>query len=61
MTRAKCTFSKLEDIIEAIENIKAYIAEQNTSHPSRYRILQIESRFTRKIPISDVTLNIVLN
>lgn len=61
MVRGKCTFSKIEDIIETIENIKEYVKESHKTEPKKFRILEIESRFTKPIPISDITLKIALN
>ena len=39
LVRGKCTFSKIEDVIETIENIQEFIAYQNHHHPNRYRLL----------------------
>lgn len=61
MVRGKCTFSKIEDIIETIESIKAYVKKFEKTDPKKYRILEIESRFTKSIPISDITLKIALH
>lgn len=61
MVRGKCIFSKIEDIIETIDSIKKYVKKERSIHPGRYRILEVESRFTKAIPISDVTLKIALN
>ena len=61
MVRGKCTFSKIEDIIETIENIKRYVEKNKKIEPNKFRILEIESRFTKPIPISDITLKIALH
>ena len=61
MVRGKCTFSKIEDIIETIANIKKYVDKQKVTDPKKFRILEIESRFTKPIPISDITLKIALH
>lgn len=61
MVRGKCTFSKIEDIIETIESIKNYVKKFEKTDPKKYRILEIESRFTKPIPISDITLKIALH
>ena len=58
MVRGKCVFLEVEDIIKTINEIKEFVK----SDPyKRYRITEIESRFTNKQPISDVTLKIALN
>lgn len=54
-------FVKIQDIIETIEKIKQFVESEEEIHPNRYRILEIESRFTNDIPISDITLKIALN
>ncbi len=57
MLRAKCTFLRIIDIIETVDKIKKYVADN-----SKFGILKIQSRYTSKIqPISDVTLKIVIN
>ena len=61
MVRGKCTFSKIEDIIETIANIEAYVDKHKVTDPKKFRILEIESRFTKSIPISDITLKIALH
>ena len=61
MVRGKCTFAKIEDIIETIISIKAYVEKQKIIDPQKFRILEIESRFTKPIPISDITLKIALH
>ena len=51
-------FLEVEDIIETVNEIKKFVK----SDPfQRYRITEIESRFTNKQPISDVTLKIAIN
>lgn len=57
MLRAKCIFLDIEDIIQTVTNIKSY-AEENKA---KFRIIQIQNRFSLKIPISDVVLKIVVN
>ena len=61
MVRGKCIFLCVEDIIETIVQIKNFVNEQNAKGEVRYRITEIESRFTKKVPISDVTLKIAIN
>ena len=56
MVRGKCTFGKIQDIIETVGSINKFLG----NHAS-YRILEIESRFTNPIPISDITLKFALN
>lgn len=56
MVRGKCVFLEVADIIETVNDIKRFVEEDN-----RYGIGLILSRFTNKIPISDVTLKIVVN
>jgi ubiquinone/menaquinone biosynthesis C-methylase UbiE len=56
MVRGKCVFLKVEDIIETVNEIKRFVKKD-----SRFGIKEIESRFTNPIPISDVTLKIVIN
>ena len=56
MVRGKCIFSSIEDIIETVNKIKKYVAVNANS----YRLIEVESRFNNKIPISDVTLKIAL-
>ena len=61
MVRGKCTFSNIEDILETIANIINYVESFKTKDPKKFRILEIESRFTKPIPISDITLKIALH
>ena len=56
MVRGKCLFNSIEDIIEAVYKIKSYVAD----HAGSYRLIEVESRFNNKTPISDVTLKIAL-
>jgi len=56
MVRGKCLFNSIEDIIEAVYKIKSYVADNAGS----YRLIEVESRFNNKTPISDVTLKIAL-
>ena len=56
MVRGKCVFIEVEDIIETVNDIKRFVARDG-----RFGLAEIESRFTNPIPISDVTLKIVLN
>ena len=56
MVRGKCIFSSIEDIIETVNKIKKYVADNANS----YRLIEVESRFNNPIPISDVTLKIAL-
>ena len=56
MVRGKCIFSSIEDIIETVDKIKQYAADNASS----YRLIEVESRFNNPIPISDVTLKIAL-
>ena len=56
MVRGKCVFLEVSDIIETVKSIKKFVSKD-----SRFTIEEIESRFTNKIPISDVTLKIVIN
>ena len=58
MVRGKCVFLDINDIILTIDQIKAFV---DRDPKKRYRITEIESRFTNKIPISDVTLKIAIN
>jgi len=60
MVRGKCIFAKIEDIIDAVKKIKRFIDTANLNSADSYRLIEVESRFTKKIPISDVTLKIVL-
>lgn len=57
MVRGKCIFSSIEDIIDTVAKIKKYIKD----HSQNYKLIEVESRFTNPIPISDITLKIVLN
>ena len=41
MVRGKCTFSKIEDIIETIENIQEYVEKSQKVNPKKFRILEI--------------------
>ena len=58
MVRGKCVFMEVEDIIKTVDQIKAFV---HRDEQKRYRITEIESRFTNPTPISDVTLKIALN
>ena len=57
MVRGKCVFLEVSDIIDTIDSIKKYVKK----HESRFKIIEIESRFTNPTPISDVTLKIVID
>ena len=61
MVRGKCIFLNVEDIIAAIVEIKNFIEEKNAAGTAVYHLTEIESRFTKKVPISDVTLKIAIN
>lgn len=61
MVRGKCVFAELTDIVQTVKQIKQYAKEYNIRRPNTYRVIQAESRFGLEIPISDVTLKIVLN
>jgi len=56
MVRGKCIFSSIEDIIQTVDKIKKYVAANIGS----YRLIEVESRFSKPTPISDVTLKIAL-
>jgi hypothetical protein len=56
MLRGKCVFLDVSDIIYTVNSIKDFVKKD-----PRFSICEIESRFTNKIPISDVTLKIVIN
>ncbi len=56
MVRGKCVFLEISDIIETVKQIKEFVKKD-----SRFRIEEIESRFTNPLPISDVTLKIVID
>ena len=56
MVRGRCVFLKVEDIIETVNEIKRFVKKD-----SRFGIKEIESRFTNPTPISEVTLQIVIN
>jgi hypothetical protein len=56
MVRGKCVFSSIEDIIETVDKIKKYAND----NPTNFRLIEVESRFNNKIPISDVTLKIAI-
>ena len=58
MVRGKCVFLEVEDIILAVNQIKEFV---KNDPKKRYRITEIESRFTNPQPISDVTLKIAIN
>jgi hypothetical protein len=58
MVRGKCVFLEISDIIKTIDQIKAFVQKDEKK---RYRITEIESSFTNKLPISDVTLKIAIN
>ena len=45
----------------AIQDIKSYVSEENSKGEVKLRITEVESRFTKKVPISDVTLKIAIN
>ena len=57
MVRGKCVFLEVEDIILAVNQIKEFV---KNDPKKRYRITEIESRFTNPQPISDVTLKIAI-
>ena len=56
MVRGKCIFNSIEDIIETVYKIKKYVADNAHS----YKLIEVESRFSNKTPISDVTLKIAI-
>ena len=56
MVRGRCVFSNLNDIIQTVLAIREFVSRNKTI----FRILETESRFTLKIPISDVTLKIAI-
>ena len=56
MVRGKCVFLEVSDIIQSVQSIKEFV-----SRDARFKIEEIESRFTNPTPISDVTLKIVIN
>ena len=56
MVRGKCVFLEVSDIIEAVKSIKEFVSKD-----PRFSIEEIESRFTNPLPISDVTLKIVIS
>ena len=58
MVRGKCVFVEIQDIILTIDSIKKFVENDKKK---RFRITEIESRFTNKMPISDVTLKILIN
>ena len=58
MVRGKCVFLEVEDIIQTVNQIKEFV---KNDPKGRYRITEIESRFTNPQPISDVTLKIAIN
>lgn len=58
MVRGKCVFMDINDIIRTIDKIKAFVEKDKNK---RFNIVEIESRFTNPVPISDVTLKIVIN
>ena len=58
MVRGKCVFLEVEDIIQTVNQIKEFV---KNDPKKRYRITEIESRFTNPRPISDVTLKIAIN
>ena len=60
MVRGKCGFSDIEDILNTIQDIKKYIHQKNLKNPGILKLLEVESRFTRSPPISDITLKIVI-
>ena len=57
MVRARCVFLNLTDIIETVVAIKDFV-DRNQEH---FRLLEIESRFNLKVPISDVTLKLAID
>ena len=57
MVRGKCIYKKIDDVIEVVKKIKHFVSRSE----GKYRILEVESRFTNPIPISDITLKIALN
>jgi hypothetical protein len=56
MVRGKCIFNSIEDIIQTVNKIKRYAID----NPNSYRLIEVESRFNNKIPISNVTLKIAM-
>lgn len=56
MLRGKCVFIDVSDIIYTVNCIKDFVKKD-----SRFALGEIESRFSNKIPISDVTLKIIIN
>ena len=57
MVRGKCMFLQIRDIIDTVIEIQQFCQR----NPNNYRIIECESRFGLEIPISDVTLKIVIN
>lgn len=61
MVRAKCIFVYVQDIIETVGEIKQWIKKQNKINDiSPFRVIEVQSRFNKLVPISDVTLKIVV-
>ena len=56
MLRGKCVFLDISDLIKALNSIKAFVKKD-----SRFALSDIYTRFTNEIPISDVTLKIIIN
>lgn len=56
MVRGKCVFLEIADIILTVNLIKEFV--QNNP---RFKLKQVENRFGNMLPISDVTLKIVLD
>ena len=57
MVRARCVFLRITDIIETVAAIKRFAEDE----ADLFRVLEVQSRFGLKVPISDVTLKIAIN
>lgn len=57
MVRGKCVFLDIHDILEAVDKIIAFVHQDKMK---RFRMIEIESRFTNSVPISDITLKIAI-
>ncbi len=58
MVRGKCIFASIEDILETVNDITEFVEKQNKTNPGLFKLYEVESRFTRQPPISDITLKI---
>ncbi len=56
MVRGKCVFLQIGDIVQAVNSIKQFVKKN-----PKFGLKQVENRFVKKIPISDVTLKIVID